>query len=338
MNVEVYILTGYLGSGKTTLLQKWLPHLKAQELDDTVVIMNEMGDVDVDGEQLQGLDFPVKKLLNGCICCSIRGELTEGLKEILATLKPSRIIIETTGVADPIDVVDALTHPDLYGAIDLKGIISIVDASRYLQLISRFQTSGTLIKTLRSQVRYADLLLVNKVDLISPDVLAKVKQKLREENAGAPMQTTIQSETDLNALLSIQHIAKQTRESRQSASSPVQKTLGRMKPLDKLKQSLGLRSPEPSLYASIDSFSYHFTGPVVEKRFVSFLLGLPKHIYRAKGYVFLADKGYAVSFQHTDTQVMLHPLEGIDPTKVAVFIGEGMDQTQIIEALQKCYA
>ncbi|MGO0060894.1 CobW family GTP-binding protein [Brevibacillus fluminis] len=333
MNVEVYILTGYLGSGKTTLLQKWLPHLKAQEKNDTVVIMNEMGDTDVDGEQLQGLDFPVKKLMNGCICCSIRGELTDGMKEILTVLQPKRIIIETTGVADPIDVVDALTHPDLYGAIEIKGIISIVDASRYLQLISRFQASGTLIKTLRSQVRYADLLLVNKVDLISADVLEKVKQKLRDENAAAPLYTTIQSETDLDALLTIQQTAKLARENRTPSGPPVQKTLGRM-----LKQSLGLGSQPTSLYSSIDSFSYRFTGPVIEKRFVAFLLSLPNRVYRAKGYVYLADKGHAVSFQHTENQVMLHPLDGIDPEKVAVFIGEGMEQTKIIEELKKCYA
>ncbi|RNB81123.1 GTP-binding protein [Brevibacillus fluminis] len=333
MNVEVYILTGYLGSGKTTLLQKWLPHLKSQENNDTVVIMNEMGDTDVDGEQLQGMDFPVKKLMNGCICCSIRGELTDGMKEILPVLQPRRIIIETTGVADPIDVVDALTHPDLYSAIEIKGIISIVDASRYLQLISRFQASGTLIKTLRSQVRYADLLLVNKVDLISTDVLEKVKQKLREENVAAPLHTTIQSETDLDALLTIQQTAKLARENRTHSGPPVQKTLGRM-----LKQSLGLGSQPASLYSSINSFSYRFSGPVIEKRFVAFLLSLPNHVYRAKGYVYLADKGHAVSFQHTENQVMLHPLEGIDPEKVAVFIGEGFDQTKIIEDLKTCYA
>lgn len=335
MNADVYILTGYLGSGKTTLLQKWLTYLKTQEDGEVVVIMNEMGDLDVDGEQLQGLDFPVKKLLNGCICCSIRGELTDGLKEILATLQPKRIIIETTGVADPIDVVDALTHPDLYGAINMKGIISVVDASRYLQLVSRFQASGTLIETLRSQVRYADLILLNKIDLATPDVVAKVTKKLREENRVATLQTTIQSETDLPSLLSVKRIADQARMERPATAIPVQKTLGRM---DKLKQTLGLRSQSSTLYSSIDSFSYHFEGPVVEKRFVTFLLSLPATIYRAKGYVFLADKGYAVSFQHTENQVMLHPLDGIEPNKVAVFIGEGMDQVKIIDDLKKCYA
>lgn len=338
MNVGVYILTGYLGSGKTTLLQKWLTFLKTQEDGEVVVIMNEMGDEDVDGEQLHGLDFPVKKLLNGCICCSIRGELTEGLKEILATLKPKTILIETTGVADPIDVVDALTHPDLYGSIDLKGMISVVDASRYLQLISRFQASGSLIKTLRNQVKYADLILLNKIDLATPDVLEKVKKKLREDNAEASLQTTVQSEIDLSSLQSIKRVADLVRDTQSASHPPVQKTLGRLNPLDKLKQSIGIRPQSPSLYSSIDSFSYHFTGSVVEKRFVAFLLSLPNHVYRAKGYVYLADKGYAVSFQHTENQVMLHPLDDIDPKKVAVFIGEGMEQEKIIEDLKKCYA
>jgi Putative GTPases (G3E family) len=137
MSAGVYILTGYLGSGKTTLLQKLLAYLRKQD-GQVVVLMNEMGEEDIDGEQLQGYGFPVKKLLDGCICCSIQGELTEGLQEILSTINPDHILIETTGVADPVDVVDALTHPELYDRMELKGIVSVVDASRFRDLNSRF--------------------------------------------------------------------------------------------------------------------------------------------------------------------------------------------------------
>ncbi|RAP27251.1 hypothetical protein C2W64_01083 [Brevibacillus laterosporus] len=138
MSTDVYILTGYLGSGKTTLLQQLLAYLRDQS-SNVVVMMNEMGEEDVDGEQLEGFGFPVKKMLNGCICCSIRGELTDNLKEIMQNIKPEHLIIETTGVADPIEVVDAMTHPELYDKMNLKGIISVVDASRYLELTSFFK-------------------------------------------------------------------------------------------------------------------------------------------------------------------------------------------------------
>lgn len=340
MSVGVYIVTGYLGSGKTTLLQKLLTYLKSQG-GNVVVMMNEMGEEDIDGEQLQGFGFPVKKMLDGCICCSIRGELTDGLKEIISTIHPDHIIIETTGVADPIDVVDAMTHPELYEKIDLKGIISVVDASRFLDLNSRFQSSGVLVKTIRNQAKYADLIILNKVDLVSEDVLNKVKSKLEELNSVAPIHLTIQSEMDLPALLAVKRVAKRTSEERSqdmtTTVAPVQKSIARFSPLDKIKQSLGMKTSQPSLFNSIDTFSYHFKGPVDSKKFENFLWDLPKSVYRAKGYVLFQGRDELISFQHTDNQVNLFPFENFGPKLVAVFIGEGLEKEAIITDLEKCY-
>jgi len=339
MSVSVYILTGYLGSGKTTLLQNLLAYLRKQG-GNVVVMMNEMGEEDVDGEQLQGFGFPVKKMLDGCICCSIRGELTDGLKEIIHSIQPDHILIETTGVADPIDVVDAMTHPDLYEKIDLKGIISVVDASRFLDLNSRFQSSSALVRTIRNQVKYADLLVLNKIDLVTGDVQDKVKQKLRELNHAAPLYPAIKSDMDLHALLDVKRLnqraaGEQTAE--RLAAAPVQKSIGRFSPLDKIKQSLGLKPAQPSLFASIETFSYHFKGPVDGKKFEDFLWDLPKNVYRAKGYVLFKGREDLISFQHTDNQVHLFPFENFGPKMVAVFIGEGLDQAKIIAELEACY-
>jgi G3E family GTPase len=335
LGVDVYVLTGFLGSGKTTLLQRLLGHLR-KEGGNVVVMMNEMGEEDVDGEQLQGFGFPVKKMLDGCICCSIRGEMTEGLKEILAGLKPDQIIIETTGVADPIDVVDALTHPELVESLEVKGLISIVDASRFLELNSRFQSSGALVKTIRNQVKYADLILLNKIDLVTEEVLAKVKAKLNELNPLAPIHPTLHSEMDLQALLSVKRLAERSAEERNfdktTAAAPVQKSIGRF-----IKQTLGLDSG-PSLYHSIESFSYPFKGPVDRKKFEDFLWDLPKNVYRAKGYVQFAGQDDLISFQHTDNQVNLFPFPNFGPKMVAVFIGEGLDREKIISDLEKCYS
>ncbi|WNC14952.1 GTP-binding protein [Brevibacillus brevis] len=335
MSAQVYLLTGYLGSGKTTLLTKMLTHLRAQE-ENVVVVMNEMGEEDIDGEQLQGFGFPVKKLLDGCICCSIQGEMTESLKEVITSLRPDKILIETTGVADPIDVVDGLTHPELYEKIDLRGIITVVDASRFLELGSRFQSTGALVKTVRNQVKYADLLLLNKLDLTSADIADKVKGKLAELNPIAPIHLTVQSEMDLHTLLSVTRLAEQRTAEREPVhSAPVQKTIGRMSAVDRLKQSLGLKTK--SLYNSIETFSYPFAGPVDADKFEDFLYSLPKNVYRAKGYVQFHGRDELISFQHTDNQVHLFPFENFGPKMVAVFIGEGMDQGKIIADLEACY-
>ncbi|KQL46995.1 GTPase [Brevibacillus choshinensis] len=337
MSAQVYLLTGYLGSGKTTLLQKMLTHLRAQDCK-VVVMMNEMGEEDIDGEQLQGFGFPVKKLLDGCICCSIRGEMTESLKEVITSLNPDKILIETTGVADPIDVIDGLTHPELYESIDLKGIISVVDASRFLELNSRFQSTSALVKTIRNQVKYADLLLVNKVDMTPADMLEKVQRKLSELNPHAPVHLTIQSDMDLHTLLSITRLTEHLAAQREAVSNvPVQKSIGRMSPMDRLKQSLGMNTSMPSLFNSIETFSYPFTGPVDAAKFEEFLYSLPKNVYRAKGYVLFHGREQLISFQHTDNQVHLFPFENHGPKMVAVFIGEGMNREKMITDLQKCY-
>ncbi|MED4586885.1 GTP-binding protein [Brevibacillus choshinensis] len=337
MSAQVYLLTGYLGSGKTTLLQKMLTHLRAQDCK-VVVMMNEMGEEDIDGEQLQGFGFPVKKLLDGCICCSIRGEMTESLKEVITSLNPDKILIETTGVADPIDVIDGLTHPELFESIDLKGIISVVDASRFLELNSRFQSTSALVKTIRNQVKYADLLLVNKVDMTPADMLEKVQRKLSELNPHAPVHLTIQSDMDLHTLLSVTRLTEHLAAQREAVSYvPVQKSIGRMSPMDRLKQSLGMNTSMPSLFNSIETFSYPFTGPVDAAKFEEFLYSLPKNVYRAKGYVLFHGREQLISFQHTDNQVHLFPFENHGPKMVAVFIGEGMNREKMITDLQKCY-
>lgn len=331
MKTSVFILTGYLGSGKTTLLEKLLLHVKQQD-KSTVVMMNEMGDEDIDGEQIQGLGFPVKKLLDGCICCSIRGELTEGLREVIVNFNPDHIIIETTGVADPIDVIDGIIDPELYDKLDVKGIISVVDVSRYLDLTSRFQSASSLINTIRNQIKYADIILLNKVDLVPKDKLEKVKSKIVKENATAPIFSTIKSDFDLSELFTLTKLSHQAVKNEKATiptKSTLQKSIGRFSLRNKSQRSL---------YNSIDSFSYQFTRPVNPKRFEAFLKSLPQSVYRAKGYVLFENESNIISFQQTENQVILMPVNDFEPRKrVAVFIGERLDQEKLICDIDKCY-
>ncbi|RAP27252.1 hypothetical protein C2W64_01084 [Brevibacillus laterosporus] len=194
-----------------------------------------------------------------------------------------------------------------------------------------------MVKTIRNQVKYADLLIVNKVDLVEEDILTKVKARLQEVNTHAPMHATIRTEMDLEKLLQVKRLAQNSEISNATSTIPVQKTIGRFSPLDKLKQSLGLKSNQPSLFHTIDTFSYHFKGPVDAQAFEDFLYDLPKTIYRAKGYVQFNGQDELISFQQTQTQVHLFPFTNFGPKMVAVFIGEGFDKDNIIENLEKCY-
>jgi Putative GTPases (G3E family) len=189
-------------------------------------------------------------------------------------------------------------------------------------------------------VKYADLLLLNKSDLVAPDALEKVKAKLVELNPYAPIHVTIQGDMDLDQLLQVKRIAEKVASERaddRTRGPFVQKSIGKMSAIEKVKQSLGLSASEPSLYNSIETFSYHFTYPVDPEKFEDFLWDLPKNVYRAKGYVLFKGRDELISFQHTDNQVHLFPFENFGPKMVAVFIGEGLDKEKIIRDLEACY-
>lgn len=130
--IPVTILTGFLGSGKTTLLSSLL---KTPELSDTAVIINEFGEVGLDHFLIERSDESIIELQNGCICCTIRGDLKKTLKELLEKMMRgeipvfSRVIVETTGLADPVPIVHTLmASSELFGLYHLENVITVVDA------------------------------------------------------------------------------------------------------------------------------------------------------------------------------------------------------------------
>ena len=314
MQTGVYILSGYLGSGKTTLLQKVLGFFHERNRK-AIVIMNEIGEEDIDGVQVQAQGYSVKKILNGCICCSIRNQLASGINEMIREFSPDEIIIETTGIADPSDIIaDLVNNPTVCEQIELKGVITIVDASRFLALQSRFELSKALEITFRNQIKYADLLLVNKVDLVREPELEKIRNLIEKDNPEAVLYTTIHGEMDLSQLLNM-------RKAKNVKLQP------------KVTDDFSLTD---KLFNYVETFYYQFNQPVVKSKFESFLLHLPKTVYRAKGFVCFTDYSKLVSFQQTENQIDYSVCEDLDMNMVAVFIGEGMDKRSIVSELEKC--
>ena len=123
---KIILLSGFLGSGKTTLLK----HIMAFDTDmsDTVIIMNEVGEVGIDGLLIKNLGCDVVELTSGCICCSMSDDLQESIQEILNHFGPRYIIIEATGVADPAAVSEILATADFKDQIELHKVITVMDA------------------------------------------------------------------------------------------------------------------------------------------------------------------------------------------------------------------
>ncbi|HEY0826549.1 MAG TPA: GTP-binding protein [Bacilli bacterium] len=198
--IPVVVLSGFLGSGKTTLLLRLLQEAHKRGLT-SAVLMNELGKNDVDGHLIMNFmpELIVDKLLDGCICCSKKSEVT-GCIENQLLQNPDVIFIELTGVANPEEIVDCLTEPSIRNKVYLKQIITLLDAENLLDYNSIFSSDKQLVHTLRRQIEVADLLLINKMDLITPAIAAKIEKALRKLNAQSKLLFTTQSNIEMEGI------------------------------------------------------------------------------------------------------------------------------------------
>ncbi|NQX49837.1 GTP-binding protein [Paenibacillus tritici] len=200
MKIPVIILSGFLGSGKTTLLLSLLKESKLRGLNPGVV-MNELGKKDVDGYILQeSTGTRVEKLLDGCICCSRKEELPRTLTALLAR-RPDIIYIELTGVADPDEIAKSLLAPPLADRLSLHHTVTVLDAENALEYSSRFSSDKQLVRTLRKQIATADLIIVNKSDLVEPETLWKIEKMVSKQNSESEIVFTHYSQINLAPLL-----------------------------------------------------------------------------------------------------------------------------------------
>ncbi len=191
--IPVTVLTGYLGAGKTTLLNRILsePHGKR-----FAVIVNEFGEIGIDNELIVNADEEVFEMNNGCICCTVRGDLVRIIDGLMRRKgKFDAIIVETTGLADPAPVAQTFFMDEQVGAkTKLDAVVTVADA---LWLKERLKDAPEA----KNQIAFADVILINKTDLVSPEDLRELEARIRGLNPYATLHRTERAQIALDAVL-----------------------------------------------------------------------------------------------------------------------------------------
>src|SRR5437763_5396172 len=191
--IPVTVLTGYLGAGKTTLLNRILsePHGKRY-----AVIVNEFGEIGIDNDLVVGADEEVFEMNNGCICCTVRGDLVRILDGLMRRKgKFDAIIVETTGLADPAPVAQTFFIDENIGRrTKLDAVVTVADAK---WLSERLKDAPEA----KNQIAFADVILINKTDLVSADELSEVEARIRGINPYAKLHKTQRAKIPLDAVL-----------------------------------------------------------------------------------------------------------------------------------------
>jgi len=321
--IPVVLLSGFLGSGKTTLLKNILAF--EEDMADTVIIMNEFGEVGIDG-LLMSEDGKknMVELSSGCICCSLKEGLEETLDQVIA-LCPKKILIEATGVADPAAINNVAQIDRFQKALAPAKIITVLDSECW-------EVRDVFGSVFYAQLENADTILLNKVDLLTKDQIAKSLEEMHELLPNAQIIPTIQAKVEPDTIWELPSSKCACGNSHASEKScgchhhdgvcnhNTPETFVQI--IDGVKEEL-----------RYITFSFIETAPLKEDIFRKFIQELPFELYRIKGTVFVGDKTYLINSVGGKTE--WRKWEGAPETRLAL-IGWNVDMDALMNQLKAC--
>ncbi|WP_425313120.1 CobW family GTP-binding protein [Paenibacillus mangrovi] len=324
----IYILSGFLGSGKTTLLQRLVNYWQSQGLLPAV-IMNEIGDVNLDGLLVEER-VPMTEMLSGCICCSIRGDLSMEIAGLIQREAPDVIVVEATGIANPLEILDGVTEAALYIKIDLKGVITVVDSAHLLELYRN--QKGKTFRLMQEQIRAASCLILNKTDRVDHDEQELLAGVISRWNAYAPVLSTVRCDVEIPDVL--ESLGNDSRLSAVlQASSQEEEEVGGNNP--HAHQHSHEHGHTHTHHDHVMVYTHYLSGPVDSGEFESFIANLPREVYRAKGVLTFSDTASRFLFQYAfrEPDFLRITPQGEVPD-VVVFIGEHFSKSTLEQGMR----
>lgn len=311
---EVILIAGFLGAGKTTFLQRILRW--PEKLSGTAILVNEFGQIGIDGELLEGFDTPVVEMANGCICCSLQGDLIRTLRDILERIQPQRLLIEATGVADPLDVLKVLELREFQGTLEKAKVVTIVDADFW----GAREYFGPLFY---NQIKAADLVLLNKIDLQETEEVGRFLAEIREICSSCSIVPTYHCNIDPGMIWGM------VRSRAPEKPSFFIEDLARQDIFPRPHED----RQQPCLRVGYVTFSFESTSPFREDCFRKVMAAMPHELYRIKGYALFRNKRVFVN--HVGGKTEWAEAQEPGPSKLA-FVGWQVDEQEIISRLKEC--
>ena len=303
--VPATIVTGFLGSGKTTLLNHILTSRHGLRV---AVIVNEIGEIAIDNELIIATADDMVELSNGCICCSLNNDLVDAIFRVLQREpKIDYLVLETTGIADPLPIVLTFLRPELRALVRVDAAIAVADAESFGPELF----DGTAA---RNQIRYADIVLLNKCDLVGTDRLATVEAQIRRFAENTRIVRTIRSQIALPLILSVG--------------------------LFRSDRYFDHRHDPAHGHLAFDGFetvSFESSRPFAADAFQKFLEELPDNVFRAKGILWIDESDKRCIFHLVGRRFTLDESDWTGPRRNRlVLIGRGLNEALLRRGLEAC--
>jgi G3E family GTPase len=304
---QLIVLTGFLGSGKTSFLQHFIEY-QVQLNRFVAVIQNEIGEIGLDGKLLNH-DYAVTEIDEGCVCCTLVGNLKKAIHQILSSFHPDYIVLETTGLANPYNLLDEISETEELVRFD--SITTMVDGLNIEQSLNAYDVA-------REQIKAADILLLNKKDLLNEIQQKEINKILREINPAAPILSTLQG--DINPAL-IYGVDPQDEA---------------MINHEKKKQGEAHQTRQSHEHDGLSSYKISFTEPLERKHFINAIKAIPRSIFRIKGVVEFTDADKPLLFQYVGGRFELSEFNNPKmPERFLILIGQNIGKDSIASIFEE---